>query len=205
MRSCLFKLFLFRVMLLRRRRRSLSPLASPRYRARSDGQDRPPLPATSPLRAHLASPRTHARILHVPSSPYLPGLPRMTPPSLSLCAPTPQSHGIFRPRLPNLRARCQDRVLCAPHLAVPPPSSLPPSPSAGDSLPLSSYISPTADQPPSPACPPANLLPVPPPLAHPPPASSSSPAGSPWTPRDAPVYARTRLPRLHPRSRGGRG
>ena len=124
--SCLFKLFLFRVLLLQRRRPSLSPLASPRCRARSDDQDRHPLTATSPLRAHLASPRAHARILHAPSLPYSPRLPRMTSPFLSPCAPISQSDALFHPRSPNLRARCQDRVLCAPHLVVPPPSPLPP-------------------------------------------------------------------------------
>ena len=68
--------------------------------------------------------------------------------------------------------------------AVPLLSLLAPSPSAGDGLPPSPYIT-TAYQPPPSACPPASLLPVPPPLANPPLASSSSPAGSPWLPRDA--------------------
>ena len=107
----MFKLFLVRVMLLWRRRPPLSSLASSHCRARSDGQDqdRPPLAATPPLRAHLASPCARARVLHAQSPPYLPGLPRMTPPSFSSCAPTLQSHALCRPTSP-------------PHLVVPPPS-----------------------------------------------------------------------------------
>ena len=119
-------------MLLRRRRPPFCPLASPHCWAWSDGQDRPPLATTSPLHAHLVSPRAHVCILHASSPPYLPRLLRMTLSFLSPCTPIPQSNALFRPKPPNLRARYQDRVLCAPHLAVPSPSLLPPSTSVGD-------------------------------------------------------------------------
>ena len=169
-------------MLPRRRRPTLSPLASPRCQARSDGQDQPPLATTSPLRAHLALPRAHARILHMPSLPYSPELPRMTPPSLSPCAPAPQSHALCRPTSPNLRALPRPRPVCSasrrpPAAPLSPP--LPPSPSAGEAplspgtyhQPRTSLLFPLSHPPTSYLCPlrwPTHRLRPPPhPPAHP--------------------------------------
>ena len=150
-------------------------------------QDRPPPAATFVLlfptprrsRAPISRrPRAHARILQTPSPPYSPWLPHTTPPSLSPCAPTPQSHVSVPPHvaespraLPGPRpARSASR-----HPPAVPVATLakcrgrPPSLSAHTThpLPASSSRLPTRQP----------FTPVPPLLAHPPPASSSSPAG----------------------------
>ena len=133
-------------MLLRRRRPPLFPLAFPRYWAQSDGQDQPPLAATSPLHAHLASPRAHARILHTPPPPYS---ARVSPHDSPVFAPLCPHPAIPRSLPPHVAK--SSRALPGPRPAFsasrrPPAAPLPSLPSAGDGLPLSPYISPTAYQ-----------------------------------------------------------
>ena len=96
-----FKLFLFKVMLLGRHRPPLSPLASPRCRAQSVGQDRPPLAATYvvPARPSHVAPRSRSHparaipALLARSSPHdspvlaplrsHPAIPRTLPPHVA--------------------------------------------------------------------------------------------------------------------------
>ena len=99
----------------------------------------------SPLRAHLASPCAHSRILHAQFPSYLPGLPRMTPPSFFHLRP----HPAIQRSLPThvaeyLREMPGPCSVCSASRrppAITPLSPLPPSQSAGDSLPLSLYVS----------------------------------------------------------------
>ena len=92
-------------------------------------QDQPHLAATvvllfstpgRPCAPISCRPRYQARILHAPSPPYSSGLSGMTPLSFPPAPPPRNPTHLCRPTSPNLRARCQDRVLCAPYLAVPP-------------------------------------------------------------------------------------
>ena len=131
----------------------------------------------------------------------------MTPPSLFPCAPTPQSHALCRPTSPKLRARCQDCVVCAPHLAVPPPSPRRPRCRPRQARGIAS-LSPRTHHPP-----PTSLLL---PLAHPPTAylcplrwsthrMRPPPHPSAHPGRLAKLFTRARHPRQHQRERGDRG
>ena len=156
----------------------------------------------------LALPRAHALILHAPSPPYSPGLPRMTP---RPCPPAPPTRNSTRFAAPRRQISARVVRTASYVLRISPAPRRPPRRPrcrpcqawrTASSLPLSPYIyPPPMYQPPPPTWPPANLLPVLSPLAHPPTASSSSPADSPWSHRCA-VYVRARLPRRPPRSRG---